>query len=223
VGDAPYIPFVAGLWRCIGPMAPRKVSEAHESYGTRWSRSPEKLSHLPEVRPTFRDASCRSESALGRVADEIEDVVDAVLAEAGRREQKGRQRGVKCKREMECRGSPPRTSTRPYLESTPSTQQSQHQLLVNATPVVFGLVLIVEERFIRLRNECIDPKSTVNCLGAYISVKVRCSSQASPFGLTHLPGHPATELSIARFSQRAKVQELRPSMSRNRTVTISLP
>jgi hypothetical protein len=68
-------------------MTPRKVGEAHESSETRWSRSPEKLSHSSEVRPTFRDASSRSESALGRVADKIENVEDAVLAEVGRREQ----------------------------------------------------------------------------------------------------------------------------------------
>jgi hypothetical protein len=68
-------------------MAPRKVGEPNGSSETRWSKPPEKLSYSLEVRTAFRDASDRSESALSRVIDEIENVVDAVLAEAGRTEQ----------------------------------------------------------------------------------------------------------------------------------------
>jgi hypothetical protein len=225
VGDAPYMPFVAGLWRYIGPMTPRKVGEARESSGTRWSSSPEKLSHLSEVRPTFRDASGRSESALGRVGDEIEDVVDVVWAEAGRREQEGRQRGVKCKREMECRGSPPRTSTRPYLDGT---QSPFHAAIATPTSCKrnIGRVWARSDRgraFNQTAQRMHRPKIHSQSSRTIYFSEGKMLIPSKPFGLTHLPGHPPTELSIARFRQRATVRGLRPSVGRNRTVMISLP
>ena len=54
----------------LGQQPLRKAAEALGSYITFWRRSPEKWSHLSEVRVAFRDASDCSESALVRVADE---------------------------------------------------------------------------------------------------------------------------------------------------------
>jgi hypothetical protein len=167
--DAPLKLFAASFRRCVGAMAPRKVGETNESSKTRWSKPPEKLSHSLEVRTAFRDASGRSESALSRGTDEIENVVDAVLAEAGRTEQEGRERVIKGRKrnvvDVERQGYRLGLMRKDVHHfQTPSTH-GPIATRCNRNNNVFGLVLIVEESLFRLRNQCIAPKSAINHLG----------------------------------------------------------
>jgi hypothetical protein len=150
-------------------MAPRKIGKANESSETRWSKSPEKLSHWPEVRAAFRDASGRSESALSRVTDEIENVVDAGRAAGGRTEQEGRERIINGRKrnvvDVERQGYQLGLMRKDVHHfQTPSTH-GPIATRCNRNNNVFGLVLIVEESLFRLRNECIAPKHILNRLG----------------------------------------------------------